>query len=300
MDSFLSSQVQKLQNKMILGFISNFKSRLPRHNGLTPLQRSCPGGRNPYHRGLHGIVSKTNKSKTLVHNTPSTNNTQKIPVHGKINFESSTHPNLISLSRTGSLTTYLSTHVIEFIIRPPNCYQISLDLTDSNFVQIWTSSAQSSDDVEFSNYKSDSEDESSKDTQTGDEDEDLLSLPICAKDISVVENGEDEYLTDHNPNQRCENFVPSSSKGKNLCERVASLEQSMVEIVAYVREEKLRRSENNKKKKAPTIDDEILSLAIADDDLVAVDEYFTEEVAEEIKEEEMKEEEKEQDDNWFL
>jgi len=46
------------------------------------------------------------------------------------------------------------------------------------------SSAQSSDDVESSNDKSDSEDESSRDTKIGDEDEDPLSLPICAKDIS--------------------------------------------------------------------------------------------------------------------
>ncbi|KAK4716157.1 hypothetical protein R3W88_014495 [Solanum pinnatisectum] len=46
------------------------------------------------------------------------------------------------------------------------------------------SSAQSSDDVEYSNNKSDSEDESNRDTQTGDEDEDPLSLPICARDIS--------------------------------------------------------------------------------------------------------------------
>ncbi|KAG5598910.1 hypothetical protein H5410_030280, partial [Solanum commersonii] len=46
------------------------------------------------------------------------------------------------------------------------------------------SSAQSSDDVESSNDKSDSENESNRDTQTSDEDEDPLSLPICAKDIS--------------------------------------------------------------------------------------------------------------------
>uniref|UniRef100_M1DSV2 Uncharacterized protein n=1 Tax=Solanum tuberosum TaxID=4113 RepID=M1DSV2_SOLTU len=48
------------------------------------------------------------------------------------------------------------------------------------------SSAQSSDDVESSNDKSDSEDESSRYTQTGDEDEDPLSLPICAKVIFVI------------------------------------------------------------------------------------------------------------------
>ncbi|KAG5580082.1 hypothetical protein H5410_050709 [Solanum commersonii] len=280
------------------------------------------------------------------------------------------------------------------------------------------SSVQSSDDVESSNEKSGSEDESSRDTQIGDEDENPISLPICAKGISgksydlktwideiglfpakiyvrawmvvyrdlinflvqekiyddfkvliyetfphlekyakkslnstlpisclltwhtakndniikggpfkykrkstkvvhpyltpavltsSVENVEDEYLSDHNPNQPCENSVPSTSKDESLCERVTSLEQSMVEIVAYVREEKLRRNEKNKKKKvdddnfsAPTVDDEILPLAIVDDDLATVDEYFAEEVDEEMKEEEMKEEEKEQNEEKMI
>uniref|UniRef100_M1DJN8 Uncharacterized protein n=1 Tax=Solanum tuberosum TaxID=4113 RepID=M1DJN8_SOLTU len=47
---------------------------------------------------------------------------------------------------------------------------------------------------------------------------------------------------------------------------------------------------------ATTVDDEILPLAIVNDDLAAVDEYFAEEVDEQMKEEEMKEEEKEQDE----
>ncbi|KAK4737709.1 hypothetical protein R3W88_001406 [Solanum pinnatisectum] len=48
---------------------------------------------------------------------------------------------------------------------------------------------------------------------------------------SLVENVEDEYLSDHNPNQPCENYVPSTSKDESLCERVASLEQSMVKLL---------------------------------------------------------------------
>ncbi|KAK4721668.1 hypothetical protein R3W88_011901 [Solanum pinnatisectum] len=35
---------------------------------------------------------------------------------------------------------------------------------------------------------------------------------------SAVENVEDEYSNDHNPNQPCENFVPSTSKDESLCE----------------------------------------------------------------------------------
>ncbi|KAG5615954.1 hypothetical protein H5410_015778 [Solanum commersonii] len=114
-----------------------------------------------------------------------------------------------------------------------------------------------------------------------------------------LKNVEDEYLSNHNPNQPCENSVPSTSKDESLCE------QSMVEIVAYVREEKLRRNEKNKKKKvdddnfsAPTVDDEILPLAIIDDDLAIIDEYFAEENLEENdeeKEEEKLEEKKEEE-----
>lgn len=65
----------------------------------------------------------------------------------------------------------------------------------------------------------------------------------------TVEIFEDDCLGDHNPNQPCENLVPSTSQDENPCERVASLEKSLVKIVAYVREEKLRSTEKNKKKK---------------------------------------------------
>uniref|UniRef100_M1AJ90 Uncharacterized protein n=1 Tax=Solanum tuberosum TaxID=4113 RepID=M1AJ90_SOLTU len=117
---------------------------------------------------------------------------------------------------------------------------------------------------------------------------------------SAVENEEDEILGENNSNQPCENSVLSGQKNKddNLCERVASLEQSMMEIVAFIRDEKLRIAQKNKNNKVdedyttPKVDkdgvavdvDEILSLAIVDEDLVAVDEYFTEEVNEQNEE----------------
>ncbi|KAH0698979.1 hypothetical protein KY284_013194 [Solanum tuberosum] len=119
-------------------------------------------------------------------------------------------------------------------------------------------------------------------------------LKASLKGVTVLTsaegNVEDEYSNDHNPNQPCENSVPSTSKDESLGERVASPEQSMVEIVAFIREEKLKR--NEKKKKAtdlaidddnflsPTIDDNILPLAVVNDDLAAVDAYFAEEVDE--------------------
>ncbi|XP_055827889.1 uncharacterized protein LOC129896091 isoform X2 [Solanum dulcamara] len=67
---------------------------------------------------------------------------------------------------------------------------------------------------------------------------------------------EDEYLSDHTPIQVCENFVSSgrqknilsTSNDANLCERIRSLEQSVMEVVAYMRYKKLRRIEKNKKK----------------------------------------------------
>ncbi|XP_055827888.1 uncharacterized protein LOC129896091 isoform X1 [Solanum dulcamara] len=69
---------------------------------------------------------------------------------------------------------------------------------------------------------------------------------------------EDEYLSDHTPIQVCENFVSSgrqknilsTSNDANLCERIRSLEQSVMEVVAYMRYKKLRRIEKNKKKQA--------------------------------------------------
>uniref|UniRef100_M1DTV7 Uncharacterized protein n=1 Tax=Solanum tuberosum TaxID=4113 RepID=M1DTV7_SOLTU len=106
----------------------------------------------------------------------------------------------------------------------------------------------------------------------------------------AVENEEDEILGENNFNQPCENYISSGQKNKddNLCECVASLEESMIKVVAFIRDEKLRRAQKNKKNKVvdedyttPTIDkdgaaievDEILPLAI-------VDEYFAEEVNE--------------------
>uniref|UniRef100_M1E0Q0 Cyclic nucleotide-gated channel beta subunit n=1 Tax=Solanum tuberosum TaxID=4113 RepID=M1E0Q0_SOLTU len=126
---------------------------------------------------------------------------------------------------------------------------------------------------------------------------------------SKIENEEDELLGENNSNQPCENSVLSGqkNKGDNLCERVASLEQSMMEVVAFIRDEKLRRTQKNKKNKAidgdyttPTVDedgasidiDEILPLKIVDGDLVAVDGNFAEEVNEQ-EEEKMKEKEEE-------
>ncbi|XP_055835198.1 uncharacterized protein LOC129903682 [Solanum dulcamara] len=58
---------------------------------------------------------------------------------------------------------------------------------------------------------------------------------------STVE-AEDQYLGDHTPIQVCENSVSSEKKNVSstsideiLCKRVASLEQSMMEVVAYIR-----------------------------------------------------------------
>ncbi|KAH0648157.1 hypothetical protein KY285_033405 [Solanum tuberosum] len=104
---------------------------------------------------------------------------------------------------------------------------------------------------------------------------------------SAVENKEDEILGENNSNQPCENSVSSGQKNKydNLCECVASLELSMMEVVAFIRDEKLRRAQQNKKNNVvnedyttPTADkddaavdvDKILSLAIVNEDLVAV------------------------------
>ncbi|KAK4706766.1 hypothetical protein R3W88_033675 [Solanum pinnatisectum] len=94
---------------------------------------------------------------------------------------------------------------------------------------------------------------------------------------SAVENEEDEILGENNSNQPYENSVSSGQKNKDDNLSV------------------------DKDYTTPTIDkdgavdvDEILLLAIVDEDLGAVDEYFAEEVNEVV--EEMKEREKEQEE----
>lgn len=56
----------------------------------------------------------------------------------------------------------------------------------------------------------------------------------------VVGNMEDKYSNDHTPNQHGKNSVSSTSKDERLGECVASLELSVVEIIAFVWEKKLR------------------------------------------------------------
>ncbi|KAH0636947.1 hypothetical protein KY289_036862 [Solanum tuberosum] len=68
---------------------------------------------------------------------------------------------------------------------------------------------------------------------------------------SAVENKEDEILGENNSNQPCENSVSSGQKNKddNLCERVASLELSMMKFFAFILDEKLRRAQKTRKMK---------------------------------------------------
>ncbi|KAG5573031.1 hypothetical protein H5410_062797 [Solanum commersonii] len=248
------------------------------------------------------------------------------------------------------------------------------------------SSAQATDDVESSEENTDSGNElSSGDSRdTGDENVDPLSLPTCARVISIksynlttcmdglgsfpakisvvhpylvptvretkknyiatlksytdevkdtiidalksnlkgvivltsaVENQEDEILGENNSDQPCENSVSSGQKNKddNLCECVASLELSIMEVVAFIRDERLMRAQKHKENETtvdkdedyttPTVDkdgaevdvDELLPLAIVDEDLLAVDEYFSEEVNEQ-EEEKMAEKEEEREE----
>ncbi|KAG5629453.1 hypothetical protein H5410_001170 [Solanum commersonii] len=105
--------------------------------------------------------------------------------------------------------------------------------------------------------------------------------------ISAVENHEDEILSENNSNQPCENSVLSGQKNKddNLCKH-----------------EKLRRAQKNKKNEdytTPIINedgaDEKLPLAIIDEDLVPIDEYFAEEVNEQ-EEEKMAEKDEEREE----
>ncbi|KAG5613707.1 hypothetical protein H5410_013531 [Solanum commersonii] len=173
------------------------------------------------------------------------------------------------------------------------------------------SSAQSSDDVESSDEKSDSEDEEgSRDNHTGDEiyetfphlgkyanksldpplsiphllkwhttkDDNIINLDpfkYREKPTKIVGNVDYEHLSDQNPNKPCENSILI---GQNIPTTDLAVDDEDFSTQTA---------------------DEILPLPIVDNDLVAVDEYFTEEVdevVEEMKEYEMKEEEKEQEE----
>ncbi|TMW92506.1 hypothetical protein EJD97_012963 [Solanum chilense] len=100
----------------------------------------------------------------------------------------------------------------------------------------------------------------------------------------------DEHLGDHNVHcvnslSNRQNNVQSTSNDGNLeylSDLVLYLEQSMVEVVAYVRAEKLRRIEKNKQKKQEkskilyvNITTNNKDLAVVDEDFAAIDEYFT-------------------------
>ncbi|KAK4731260.1 hypothetical protein R3W88_024248 [Solanum pinnatisectum] len=122
--------------------------------------------------------------------------------------------------------------------------------------------------------------------------------------LPIPQSTDDEYLGDHNIVQPCVNYVsskqknaPSTNNGnlENLSERVLSLEQSIVDVVAYVREERLRRIEKNKKTQqkkgavdpmAANVIDEVASDEVAVDVVDEVAGDTIDEVAEEKKEEE--------------
>ncbi|KAH0763638.1 hypothetical protein KY290_019711 [Solanum tuberosum] len=114
---------------------------------------------------------------------------------------------------------------------------------------------------------------------------------------SIVENEEDEILGENNSNQPCENSVSSGQKNKddNLCEHVASLELSMMEVVAFIRDEKLRRAQKNKKNEA-IVDKDLIAEEVNEQDEKREEEKL-EENEEEIEEklEEKKQEEKEEE-----
>uniref|UniRef100_M1DKY3 Uncharacterized protein n=1 Tax=Solanum tuberosum TaxID=4113 RepID=M1DKY3_SOLTU len=98
-------QERKLQNKDILGFISDLIRDWLAMASPIPQQRPCPGGNNPFLAACTETRSQYKSFKPPFHNTPSSHDTQKLPVHAKINFGSSICPNSIPSSRTGSLTS---------------------------------------------------------------------------------------------------------------------------------------------------------------------------------------------------
>ena len=60
---------------------------------------------------------------------------------------------------------------------------------------------------------------------------------------------DDEILGENNFNKPSENSVLGGQKNKddNMCERVVSLNLSMMKIFVFIQDEKLRRAQKNKK-----------------------------------------------------
>lgn len=90
MDSFIRSQVHELQNKDILRFISNLNRHCHAIETRSPPQRAYRGGRNPVLAACMEQISRFKNSNLSFHDTPATNETQKLLVHVKINPRSST------------------------------------------------------------------------------------------------------------------------------------------------------------------------------------------------------------------
>lgn len=93
--SFFSSQVQKLQNKTFLRFIYDFKLCFPNMVAPTSLQQTHPKGKNTASAAHTETVIYFINFQDFVSQTLSTNDTEKLPLHSKINFGSFTHRNLI-------------------------------------------------------------------------------------------------------------------------------------------------------------------------------------------------------------
>ncbi|KAM3304336.1 hypothetical protein P3S67_015368 [Capsicum chacoense] len=85
----------------------------------------------------------------------------------------------------------------------------------------------------------------------------LKGVTVLTSSVEVAD--EDRDLGSHNyvssPTHACDNdgssrlkIAPDASNDEDLHERVALLEKSVMDIASFVRDERLRRIENNKKK----------------------------------------------------
>lgn len=106
------------------------------HNGTTPLQLSHPGGRNPASVACMETMSNSKNFKLPFNNTPLTNDIKNYPfklrsILGVLLARIQFHK-IVRVPKK----PFLSTHMIKFIIISPNYYRISLDFTDSEFIQI--------------------------------------------------------------------------------------------------------------------------------------------------------------------
>ncbi|TMW90864.1 hypothetical protein EJD97_015118 [Solanum chilense] len=105
----------------------------------------------------------------------------------RISFVLNVHPQVSSSSSVEYCSIFFLSGILKKFPKLQRGKKIIVEEHESNYNSDIMAEIEnyqdSSDNIESANDKGESEDESSRDTQSGYEDEDPLSLSVCAKDM---------------------------------------------------------------------------------------------------------------------